>query len=58
MIEHEIKEDNDPGKKGKPHRADLCGMCSSGKPCKAIRDQQLPDVIEALERVTLVESTR
>ncbi|CAG5094318.1 Oidioi.mRNA.OKI2018_I69.XSR.g13448.t1.cds [Oikopleura dioica] len=60
LIEHEIKEDNknDPGKKRKPHRADLCGMCSSGTPCQAVRDQQLPDVIQALQRVTLVEPAR
>lgn len=52
MIEHEIKKDK-PKAKGKPHLADLCGMCSTGKPCKLVRDKQLPDVIDALARITL-----
>lgn len=52
MMEHEIKKGK-PKAKGKPHLADLCGMCSTGKPCKIVRDNQLPDVIDALVRVSL-----
>ena len=52
MMEHEIKKGK-PKAKGKPHLADLCGMCSTGKPCKIVRDNQLPDVSDALVRVSL-----